>query len=179
MKLGSCTQSGHGLALGGRHFKNNKTSKKKKSKDNPPSTDLHYSKCHPEPHPFIFKMKKNYKNSKHKGSQITAYIQKIYKFIIFRLLPQTTAHLSLRNTTCLNQSSLQETTGHGFTKSRKTAPNWNHLFSLNYATTIRLGISTLKPLKPTKSFSSLPCPQRIRGISFNKLRRMTNGFDYS
>lgn len=95
MKLGSCTQSGHGLALGGRHFKNNKTSKKKKSKENPPSTDLHYSKCHPEPHPFIFKMKiTKTVNTKVVRSQLV-YIQKMYKFIIFRLLPQTTAHLSL------------------------------------------------------------------------------------
>lgn len=30
MKLGSCTQSGHGLALGGRHFKNKISLKKKK-----------------------------------------------------------------------------------------------------------------------------------------------------
>lgn len=42
-----------------------------------------------------------------------------------------------------------------------------------------LGISTLKALKPTKSFSSLSCPQRMRDISFNKPRRMTNDFDYS
>lgn len=58
MKLDSHTQSGHGLALGGRHFKNNKTSlkkkKKDKSKENPSSTDLHYSKCHPEPHTLSF-----------------------------------------------------------------------------------------------------------------------------
>lgn len=64
-------------------------------------------------------------------------------------------------------------------KAELTAPNRNHLFSLYYATTIPLGISTLKALKPTKSFSSLPCPQRIRDISFNKPRRMTNDFDYS
>jgi len=40
--------------------KTKKTQKtnKGKSKENPSSTDLHYSKCHPEPHPFIFKRKK-------------------------------------------------------------------------------------------------------------------------
>lgn len=64
-------------------------------------------------------------------------------------------------------------------KAELTASNQNHLFSLYYATTIPLGISTLKALKPTKSFSSPPCPQRIRDISFNKPRRMTNDFDYS
>lgn len=83
-------------------------------------------------------MKKNYKTGKHKSRQITASLYtKIYKLVIFRLLPQANAHLSLRSTTCLNQSS-QEITGHGFTKSRITAPNWNHLFSLYYATTIHL-----------------------------------------
>lgn len=74
MKLGSHTQSGHGLALCGSHFKNNKTffKKKDKSKENPPSTDLHYSKCHPEPHPFIFKRKKITKTVNTKDSHVTA-----------------------------------------------------------------------------------------------------------
>lgn len=37
--------------------------------------------------------------------------------------------------------------------------------------------SVLKPLKPSKFFSSLPCPQR--DISFNRSKWMTNDFDYS
>lgn len=66
MKLGSRTQSGHGLALCGRHFKNNTTYlKKKKSKENPLSTDLYYSKCHPEP-TFSFSEGKITKPNKHK-----------------------------------------------------------------------------------------------------------------
>lgn len=133
---------------------------KKKEKENPPSTDLHYSKCHPEIKPLHFQNEKKITklvNTKVVRSQLV-YIQKIYKFIFFRLLPQT-AHLSLQSTTCLDQLSLQETTGQGFTKSIKTAPNCNHLFSLNYATTIPLGIFILKPLKPTNFLTSAMSPQ--------------------
>lgn len=74
MKLGSCTQSGHGLALGGRHFKNNKTSKKKKKKVKTIHLPLIYIiQSAILNHTLSFsKWKKNYKNSKHKGSQITA-----------------------------------------------------------------------------------------------------------
>lgn len=129
IKLGSRTQSGHGLALGGRHFKNNKTSKKKIIKQ---------AKVKKIYLPLIYiiqsailnhtlsssKGKKITKTVNTKDSQVTASLYtKIYKFAIFRLLPQTTAHLSLQSTTCLNQWSLQETIGHGFTKSRRTAPN--------------------------------------------------------
>lgn len=36
-------------------------------------------------------------------------------------------------------------------KKQKNCPKWNHLLSLNYAITIPLGISTLKPQKPNLS----------------------------
>lgn len=70
MKSGSCTQSGHGLALGGRHFEKNKTSFKNKTEDKSkenPLIYINYSKCHPEPHPFIKR-----KITKTKDSQVTA-----------------------------------------------------------------------------------------------------------
>lgn len=160
IKLGSYTQNGHSLELGGRHFKNNKTKKKRKKKKIHLPLIYIIQSAILKSNPCIFKMKKKITklvNTKVVRSQLV-YIQKIYKFIFFRLLPQT-AHLSLQSTTCLDQLSLQETTGQGFTKSIKTAPNCNHLFSLNYATTIPLGIFILKPLKPTNFLTSAMSPQ--------------------
>lgn len=71
MKLDSHTQSGHGLALGGRHFKNNKTSlkKKKKTKVKKIHLPLIYiiQSAILNHTPFHFQKEKNYKNSEHKG----------------------------------------------------------------------------------------------------------------
>lgn len=59
-KLGTHTLNSHGLTLCGRHFKNkNYQEEKDRCKGNLPFTDLHNSKCHPKPTPFIFKGKKN------------------------------------------------------------------------------------------------------------------------
>jgi len=65
-------------------------------------------------------------------------------------------------------------------KEQKNCPKLKSFIQLKtMPTIIPLGISTLKPLKPTKSFSFLTCPQRMKDISFNKPKRMTNDFDYS
>lgn len=152
MKLGSCTQSGHGLALGGRHFENNnffwkQNQTKDKSKENP-LIYINYSQCHPEPHPFIFKGK--LQKQRIVRLQLV-YIQNFfYKFVIFRLLPQTTAHLSLQITTCLNQWSLGDNWPKLY-KKQKNRPNWNPFLSLNYCHNHPLGLSTLRPLNPNPS----------------------------
>lgn len=115
-------------SLSGRHFKN-KTSKKKKKKKPKPTEDkkshfplIYIIQSAILNHTFHFQNETKPVNTKVGRSQLV-YIQKIYKLVIFRLLPQTNAHLSLQSTTGLNQSSLQETTGHGFTKSKITAQN--------------------------------------------------------
>lgn len=72
IKLGSYTQNGHSLELGGRHFKNNKTKKKERKR----KSTFHWFTLFKVPswnQTLAFsKWKKNYKTSKHKGSQITA-----------------------------------------------------------------------------------------------------------
>lgn len=59
-------------------------------------------------------------------------------------------------------------------KKQKNCPKLKSFIQLKHNTTpIPLILFTVKLQKPTKSFSSLPCLQRMRDISFNKPRKMT------
>lgn len=66
-----------------------------------------------------------------------------------------------------NQWLLQEMTGCGLQKAEKLSILKLFTQLLTMLQPNSHGIATLKPLKLTKSFLSLPSPQRIKNTSFN------------
>lgn len=179
MKLGSRTQSGHGLALCGRHFKNNTTYLKKKKAKKIHFPLIYIIQSAILNQPFHFQKEKLQNPINTKNSQVTASLY-TKKFTSLSLLGFRHKQLHI----CPYKVQHAWTNGHYKRQLAMASQKAEKLPKVKSFTQLKLCHNhptwNLHPeASETKSFSSLPCPQRRRHVSFNKPKRMTNDFDYS